>query len=277
MKKFFIVLSFFMILTFTIFNNNKASASDAIDFGGTNMVFKTLYLYDIANPDFEFTGNWWENEVRGTFIFEHAPIEESLGTLMQAWSDVIVNFMEVYTQASGTFPYLANTNSSLIGNIGWHADDGYLYIIVKETYFQEYYPNDTPVQAMGELAEVIRVNSWVITESTPDYQLGYNTGYNNGYSKGREAGFSNGWHAKEEQVNLELPILLADEYQRGLSDGYDEGVLVSQGEAYELGYKAGANESFIGTMDKWLVPAIIIVMLLGGYFAIARKKRDGDI
>ena len=30
-------------------------------------------------------------------------------------------------------------------------------------------------------------------------------------------------------------------------------------------------------MDKWLVPAIIIVMLLGGYFAIARKKRDGDI
>ena len=275
MKKILIVLSLFVIFTLSFVN--KASASDAIDFGGTNMVFKTLYLYDIANPDFEFTGNWWENEVRGTFIFEHAPIDESLGNLMQAWGDVIINFMEVYTQASGTFQYLTNTDSALIGDIGWHADDGYLYIIVKQAYFQEYYPGYTPVQAMGELAEVIRVNSWVITESTSDYQIGYNAGYSNGHQDGYNLGYSNGWNAKEAQFNLELPALLAAEFQEGYSVGYDDGLLVSQGEAYDKGYQDGANESFIGTMDKWLVPAIIITMLLGGFFAIARKKRDGDI
>lgn len=66
-------------------------------------------------------------------------------------------------------------------------------------------------------------------------------------------------------------------YNEGYADGYAQGMQVSQSEAYNEGYRNGANQSFMGSLNKWIVPAIIIVMLLGGFFAIARKKRDGDI
>ena len=63
----------------------------------------------------------------------------------------------------------------------------------------------------------------------------------------------------------------------GYDIGYDDGLQVSAGEAYDRGYTDGANESFIASIDKWIVPSIIIVMLVGGFFTIARQKRDGEI
>lgn len=94
------------------------------------------------------------------------------------------------------------------------------------------------------------------------YDSGYEIGYDNGYAEAYDKGYDVGYN---------------EAYDIGYNDGYDKGLNISQGEAYEKGYKDGSNKSFIGTIDKWLVPSIIIVMLIGGFFAIARKKRDGDI
>lgn len=94
------------------------------------------------------------------------------------------------------------------------------------------------------------------------YDSGYEIGYDSGYAESYSIGYNNGY---DEGYNI------------GYNEGYDEGLNISHGDAYEKGYKEGANKSFIGTIDDWLIPSIVIVMVVGGFFAIARKKRDGDI
>ena len=116
--------------------------------------------------------------------------------------------------------------------------------------------------------------------------------YNRGYSDGLTIGYEDAFNAGYDEGKRIGDIL---QYQYGYDAGYEEGLITGnedafnagydsgfiagaqESEAYNVGYADGANESFLGSMDKWLVPAIIIVMLLGGFFAIARKKRDGDI
>ena len=84
-----------------------------------------------------------------------------------------------------------------------------------------------------------------------NYQQGYADGYNDGYDEGYDV-------------------------------GYDDGILVDESEAYEEGFKDGQksklaenNEKFYTGIEKWLVPAIITVIALGGFVTIAaRKRRD---
>lgn len=100
-----------------------------------------------------------------------------------------------------------------------------------------------------------------------------------------------GWHEHFKNdlyfsFNYEHSFLRINLYQQGYNDGFEEGEKVGSGiatrEAYELGYETGYKDGlkkanvdpFIANFDKWIVPAIIIVMLLGGYFAIRRQKTE---
>lgn len=70
-------------------------------------------------------------------------------------------------------------------------------------------------------------------------------------------------------------------YAEGLIVGFQNGLESDNAEAYLQGYNAGvtagldheANE-FYDNIETWLVPAIIVVLFLGGFIAFARKKRD---
>ncbi len=87
--------------------------------------------------------------------------------------------------------------------------------------------------------------SWVGS----DFDLGYNSGYDKGY----EAGF---WEARGNMDQYS--------YDLGFDFGYQEGLAVDQAQAYLKGYQDGSNDSFTGNIHKWIVPAIIIVIILGG-------------
>jgi hypothetical protein len=106
--------------------------------------------------------------------------------------------------------------------------------------------------------------------------IGYEDAYNEGYNEGKRIGdilqYQYGYDAGYEEG---LITGNEDAYNEGYNSGFIAGA--QESEAYNVGYADGANDSFLGSIDKWLVPAIIIVMILGGFFAIARKKRDGDI
>ena len=92
---------------------------------------------------------------------------------------------------------------------------------------------------------------------------GYDAGFANGYIIGERDGYEEG---------LSEGILTGDSvmYDNGYQDG-----LLDNSAAYEAGYTAGANDSFLGNFDTWIVPAIIIVLVGGGILSImAIKKRE---
>lgn len=93
------------------------------------------------------------------------------------------------------------------------------------------------------------------------YGIGYDYGYNYGYNEGQSAGYDQG-------------------YGEGYYVGYYEGIMVGESEAYEEGFRAGLEsklaenaEAFYSGIEKWLVPAILTVIALGGFVTIAARKR----
>ena len=96
--------------------------------------------------------------------------------------------------------------------------------------------------------------------------------------------------ASLNQQIQELQDALSTEFDRGydegfyegFDEGYNEGILLNQSEAYEQGFIDGQksklaenNKAFYNGIEKWLVPAIITVIALGGFVTIAaRKRRD---
>lgn len=104
----------------------------------------------------------------------------------------------------------------------------------------------------------------------------YYDGYDDGFREGFWAGFDEG-------------ILSNDAYDVGYQDGFDSGFLagLSEGilesdvsEAYQKGFLDGEksklaenNAAFYSGIGKWLVPAVITVIVLGGIVSIASIKR----
>lgn len=55
---------------------------------------------------------------------------------------------------------------------------------------------------------------------------------------------------------------------------YNDGLNASQQEAYDQGFINGSEDSFMASIKDWIVPAIIVVLFLGGAVSIIVKKRE---
>ncbi len=96
----------------------------------------------------------------------------------------------------------------------------------------------------------------------PGYDRVYDWGYEVGYARGYNYGYFEG-------------------YDEGYDFGFNEGVSGGDfSEAYEEGFKAGQksklaenNEVFYNGIEKWLVPAVIAVIVLGGIVSVTAIKR----
>lgn len=98
----------------------------------------------------------------------------------------------------------------------------------------------------------------------------YDKGYADGLRFGRitYAYFQNGRYYTAEEFGF-------SEYNRGYDIALDIGLEASQGEAYQNGYDKGSKDSFMASIKDWIVPAIIVVLFLGGAVTIIAKKREG--
>ena len=101
------------------------------------------------------------------------------------------------------------------------------------------------------------------------YYKGYTDGHDSGYTSGYTVGYNKGLLAGETAG-----------YTNGYNVGYTDGVMATESEAYEQGFIDGQksklaenNEKFYNGIEKWLVPAIITVIALGGFVTIASIKR----
>lgn len=103
------------------------------------------------------------------------------------------------------------------------------------------------------------------------YDVGYYNGFSDGYNEGTDEGYDEGYFYGYNYG-----------YNEGYETGYINGMLVTESEAYDRGFKDGQesklaenNQAFYQGIEKWLVPAIITVIALGGFVSIAaRKRRD---
>lgn len=108
--------------------------------------------------------------------------------------------------------------------------------------------------------------------------------YDRGYDDGYTVGFDDAYELLYEEAYLEGLTEGYDEgYYYGRIDGYNEGIQVEASEAYQAGFNAGQesklaenNATFYQGIEKWLVPAIIAVIALGGFVTIAVNKRRGE-
>src|SRR5690606_21870504 len=91
-----------------------------------------------------------------------------------------------------------------------------------------------------------------------EYQRGYQNGSESGYNEGYEDGLIDGFNDAYSQ------IVGSTEYELGYNDGFKAG---------EKSKLVQNNESFYSGIEKWLVPAIITVIVLGGIMSISAFKR----
>jgi len=91
-----------------------------------------------------------------------------------------------------------------------------------------------------------------------EYQRGFQNGTETGYTNGKNEGYQKGFNDAYDE------IISSDEYTLGFDNGFKAG---------EKSRLAQNNQSFYSGIEKWLVPAIIVVIVLGGIFSIASFKR----
>ena len=91
-----------------------------------------------------------------------------------------------------------------------------------------------------------------------EYQRGLQNGTIAGYTKGKNEGYQKGF---DDAYN---EIISSDEYTLGYDNGFKEG---------EKSKIVKNNEAFYNGIQKWLVPAIIVVIVLGGIMSISALKR----
>lgn len=126
------------------------------------------------------------------------------------------------------------------------------------------------------------------------YDLGYMVGYGDGYNFGLEQSY---WEGHQDGYEQGYLVGYDDGenagYVIGKNEGYEYGYNVGYNDAYEEinpnekytqgyndGFKAGEkskiaqnNEAFYKSIEKWLVPAIITVIIVGGIVSIIAIKR----
>lgn len=173
-----------------------------------------------------------------------------------------------------TNPQLPSIYLPSIALLIWEYEKDYDGVIVKENLFM--------YTRWGEQVwhtdYINNPEEFNITVPNDQYTLGYNEGrasieiinqrllereYNRGYFEARN------YFGKYIEVNdiwVTATLWGNSEYQRGLQ--------ASNQESYDEGYRVGANESFLGSFDKWIVPAIFIVIVVGGFFALRGRREN---
>lgn len=126
---------------------------------------------------------------------------------------------------------------------------------------------------------------------TYDYEF-YNIAYNGGYDTGKADGIlegrntygyydtsTNTWltgtQARQQGYDIGYDWGYDEGYGDGHGDGFSEGINLSDQESYDKGYIDGSNDSFLASIKDWIVPAIIVVLFLGGAVTIVLRKSEG--
>ena len=218
--------------------------------------YEKFYLMIVNEPGDEVVSNYYEYDGR---IYNNPDLiyfEPRLRDVIRNW---------IYDGYYFDFAYCIERD---LGETNY---DGYLYWNFFERYWQIDYYELSEENYLRQELEYYQQRVLVLEDLISNLS-------NQLHSKNIEIQILNG--EKNTLLNQirQLQNALESEFDRG----YTEGVLATESEAYEQGFRDGQksrlaenNQAFYQGIEKWLVPAIITVIALGGFVTIAvRKRRD---
>ena len=124
-----------------------------------------------------------------------------------------------------------------------------------------------------------------VLEDSFDYIDGYADGYADGYDVGENDLYTNGSVAQglapsgSYDVSYGYGLGQNDMYENGSSlYGFVQSTSQDYADGYSEGQEAGLSThyaDFMSGFEKWIVPAILIILILGGTLAM-RKRKEGE-
>lgn len=109
------------------------------------------------------------------------------------------------------------------------------------------------------------------TDTVPSVAEAYQNGVNVGIQQGRVQ-YQQLIYDLEGQIEIINSITIPNERNNYYNIGYQAGIDAGNPAIYQEGYLAGQKDIFYSKFDKWIVPAIVIVIILGGFVAISVNK-----
>lgn len=216
----------------------------------TNAVTSIVGFYDYAN---EIVGGWEKGPSLFSGGVENMPLDSRMWSTSGGYTVPIAPPSMFYTGSSYAQPK----------NIFDHIDDFY------------YGFDDTPPDIAGTFTMFLTLASASVSPIGGWYDaLGgikmmnyssYQTAWQDGYDAGKQAG---------------MDQYYSEGYEDGKIDGYNSAISELGGDQFDLGYQKGYDdaqkESFSAGLQKWIVPAIFLVLIGGGIFSImARRRNEG--
>jgi len=239
MKKLFI-LTMFLFSTIIFLSQSTYAYTNV----GTQVIYANIEVQIDDNIKFEDSSN--------NFV--------AFDTTLTSWSGLMsisLNYLTVIYTLDNT--YINFTNNENITYLFSNINVLTIYIVYESPL---YLPMFT-ISIFDISGDIVYTDSNRPVAELPTlaflYQLesSYNQAYDTGYIEGQDDMFNNG--STDNGYNV--------------SDSFDFDIGVAVGTAQNV--QAGLT-TFSTNFDKWIVPAIIIVILLGGFITIYAKKNRGD-
>ena len=177
------------------------------------------------------------------------------------------------------------SSESVFGRlIGW-----FNYSIPEDAYYFSYFVlvegplasnyvaewNDVAYVGYGDLLEIYQEAWWNGYDKGYDegsdygYGLGVSESYDVGKADGKIEGYNNG--------REDFGIFYNGQWRDATYYGdirFTEGTQVGDQEAFDEGYLRGSEDIFLSNFDKWIVPAIFIVIVVGGFFTLRGRREN---
>lgn len=266
MKKFLLLLV--SIIPFTFLSFNKTYAQEQEKYPNYIMKFTyrlgSIYLLQENVNTYEFQVN---------YDLENVCIQSITENEYFLINDVGINFRKGINR---------NTNSYVLAGLLCRTTTNEtsvtLHVTITKTLANDYgYPDYIMLEEL-----FINDTALYVLYHTDYGSIDYQTGFTDGYEAGSEDGFLDGYNqGRDEGYNIGYNLGRSEGYNQGYDIGYDEGydigydegLKVSQSEAYNKGYNDGSKDSFLAKINTWLVPAIILVFIVG-IFVTYRKRGE---
>lgn len=280
MKKIFIfILSFSLITVFTLYDSNALVLDNTV-IGGLSYEQSTSTDYTVR---FSLP----------THNSATTSVSEILNNVSEAYSGNNYAIYVVRQPENVTFEYELRNSSFDIIEIMPRFD---MILFLKATDEMAILLNGNVIayynNSMGIEVITLRYTGF----PNEEYQDGYQAGLYDGLADGRTSGYIDGYQEARRELWLSRYELGYNE-ARDLYGFYDDvtgewltastrylegyylGLEVNNSEAYNAGYDKGfiegGTESFSANLGNWIVPAIVIVLFLGGIIVIFNRRLGG--